>query len=120
MYEEIRELAHKYGGRVVEWRRRIHRQPELSRQEERTSALAAEVLSGLGLEVRGHKSPHWTGSRNSPATFGHFGQSGSFVWADRDLGASAAFVGAEPFGPWHHDNWSVLNSQLLSLARERA
>ncbi|MEE0239515.1 MAG: penicillin-binding protein, partial [Pauljensenia sp.] len=49
-----------------------------------------------------------------------FGQSGSFVWADRDLGASAAFVGAEPFGQWHHDNWSVLNASLLSLARERA
>ena len=58
MYEEIRELAHKYGGRVVEWRRRIHRQPELSRQEERTSALAAEVLSGLGLEVRSRVGGH--------------------------------------------------------------
>ena len=58
MYEKIRELAHKYGGRVVEWRRRIHRQPELSRQEERTSALAAEVLSGLGLEVRSRVGGH--------------------------------------------------------------
>jgi len=58
VYEKIRELAHKYGGRVVEWRRRIHRQPELSRQEERTSALAAEVLSGLGLEVRSRVGGH--------------------------------------------------------------
>ena len=62
---------------------------------------------GLGLEIRGEKSPHC-------------GQSGSFVWADRDLGASAAFVGAEPFGPWHHGNWSALNAQLLRLAREHA
>ena len=75
---------------------------------------------GLGLEIRGDKWPHWTAPDASPRTIGHFGQSGSFVWADRDLGASAAFVGAEPFGPWHHDNWSALNSELLRLAREHA
>lgn len=75
---------------------------------------------GLGLEIRGEKSPHWTAPDASPRTIGHFGQSGSFVWADRDLRASAAFVGAEPFGQWHHDNWSVLNAELLRLAREHA
>ena len=75
---------------------------------------------GLGVEIRGDKSPHWTAPDASPRTIGHFGQSGSFVWADRDLGASAAFVGAEPFGPWHRDNWSALNASLLSLAREHA
>ena len=115
MYEKIRELAHKYGGRVVEWRRRIHRQPELSRQEERTSALAAEVLSGLGLEVRGHKSPHWTGSRNSPATFGHFGQSGSFVWVDPVAGRQAVFLGEQPFGAVHKASWPALCDQILAL-----
>lgn len=75
---------------------------------------------GLGLEIRGEKSPHWTAPDASARTIGHFGQSGSFVWADRDLCASAAFVGADPFGPWHHDNWSALNSALLRLAREHA
>ena len=75
---------------------------------------------GLGVEIRGDKSPHWTAPDASPRTIGHFGQSGSFVWADRDLGASAAFVGAEPFGPWHRDNWPALNASLLSLAREHA
>ena len=75
---------------------------------------------GLGVEIRGEKSPHWTAPDASPRTIGHFGQSGSFVWADRDLRAAAAFVGAEPFGAWHRDNWSALNSKLLRLARERA
>lgn len=75
---------------------------------------------GLGLEIRGDKAPHWTAPGASPRTIGHFGQSGSFVWADRDLGASAAFVGAQPFGAWHRDNWACLNASLLSLARERA
>ena len=75
---------------------------------------------GLGVEIRGEKSPHWTAPDASARTIGHFGQSGSFVWADRDLGASAAFVGAQPFGPWHHDNWASLNASLLALARERS
>ena len=58
MYERIRELAHQYGERVVEWRRTIHRNPELSQQEERTAARVAEVLSGLGLEVRSRVGGH--------------------------------------------------------------
>jgi amidohydrolase len=52
MYKKIEELARKYETRVVEWRRRVHSHPELSTQEEKTSALAAEVLTDLGLEVR--------------------------------------------------------------------
>jgi hypothetical protein len=34
---------------------------------------------GLGFEIRDRKAPHWTGQRNSPPTFGHFGRSGSFL-----------------------------------------
>ncbi|MBL8257347.1 MAG: amidohydrolase [Pseudoxanthomonas mexicana] len=37
--------------RMTEWRHRIHAWPELGFEEERTSALVAEVLAGLGLEV---------------------------------------------------------------------
>lgn len=37
---------------------------------------------GLGFEVRGTKSPHWTGTANSPATFGHFGMLGTAFWVD--------------------------------------
>jgi CubicO group peptidase (beta-lactamase class C family) len=37
---------------------------------------------GLGFEIRDGKSPHWTGSTNSGDTFGHFGQSGTFLWVD--------------------------------------
>ena len=29
---------------------------------------------GLGFELRDGKAPHWTGARNSPATFGHGGE----------------------------------------------
>lgn len=37
---------------------------------------------GLGFEVRGTKSPHWTGSENAPVTFGHFGMLGTAFWVD--------------------------------------
>ena len=39
---------------------------------------------GLGFEIRDGKSPHWTGAHSSPRTFGHFGQSGTFLWVDPD------------------------------------
>jgi CubicO group peptidase (beta-lactamase class C family) len=41
---------------------------------------------GLGFEIKGDKEPHWTGTRNSPDTFGHFGGAGTFMWVD--LGAA--------------------------------
>jgi len=48
---------------------------------------------GLGWEVKGEKTRHWTGTSTSPRTFCHFGQAGTLVWADptRDL-AMAVFA----------------------------
>lgn len=37
---------------------------------------------GLGWEVKGEKRRHWTGDLPSPATFCHFGQAGTLLWAD--------------------------------------
>lgn len=37
---------------------------------------------GLGWEIAANKQRHWTGSKRSPATFCHWGQSGALVWAD--------------------------------------
>ena len=72
-------------------------------------------LFGLGVEIRGHKQPHWTGTGNSPATFGHFGQSGSFLWVDPVAGREAVFLGAEPFGEAHRQAWTALGDQILAL-----
>ena len=41
---------------------------------------------GLGFELRDGKAPHWTGARNSPRTFGHFGRAGTFLWVDPEAG----------------------------------
>ncbi|HUD15894.1 MAG TPA: serine hydrolase domain-containing protein [Acidimicrobiales bacterium] len=68
---------------------------------------------GLGVEIRGHKRPHWTGTANSPATFGHFGRSGSFVWVDPVAGIACAGLCDRPFGPWAADSWPALADAVL-------
>jgi CubicO group peptidase (beta-lactamase class C family) len=69
---------------------------------------------GLGPELAGTKSPHWTGSRNSRSTYGHFGQSGSFVWADPEAGIALAGLSTEPFGPWAKEAWPALSDAVLA------
>lgn len=69
---------------------------------------------GLGFEVRGHKSPHWTGSRNSPATFGHFGQSGTFLWVDPVPAVGLVVLSDRPFGDWARLAWPALSDAVLA------
>ncbi|GAA1483558.1 serine hydrolase domain-containing protein [Brachybacterium fresconis] len=73
---------------------------------------------GLGFEIRDGKSPHWTGQGSSPRTFGHFGQSGSFLWVDPEAGLTAAFLGAEPFGKTHVRIWPGLTDAILERHRD--
>jgi amidohydrolase len=49
---DLDRLAGELAPRVIEWRRDIHRNPELGNRESRTSALVAEHLMRLGYEVR--------------------------------------------------------------------
>ncbi|WP_327291299.1 serine hydrolase domain-containing protein [Streptomyces sp. NBC_01198] len=69
---------------------------------------------GLGFEIRGHKSPHWTGARSAPTTFGHFGQAGTFLWFDPAAGAACAALTDRPFGPWAIPLWPALTDAVLS------
>jgi CubicO group peptidase (beta-lactamase class C family) len=69
---------------------------------------------GLGFEIRGHKSPHWTGSRNSPQTFGHFGQAGGFLWVDPVAGLACACLTDRAFGDWAYGAWPPLADAVLS------
>ena len=71
---------------------------------------------GLGFELRDEKRPHWTGERNSPRTFGHFGRSGSFLWVDPPAGIACACLGDTPFGDWAKDAWPRLADALLAEA----
>ncbi|MCB1031174.1 MAG: beta-lactamase family protein [Acidimicrobiales bacterium] len=72
---------------------------------------------GLGFEIRGHKAPHWTGLTNSPATYGHFGASGTFVWIDPTLGLGLVVLTDEAFGPWAKHKWPELSDAVLGAYR---
>jgi CubicO group peptidase (beta-lactamase class C family) len=63
---------------------------------------------GLGVEVRGNKAPHWTGSDNSPQTFGHFGQAGGFLWVDPVAYVALAVLTDRDFGDWAVESWPAL------------
>lgn len=68
---------------------------------------------GLGLEVRGHKSPHWTGRRSSARTFGHFGRAGTFLWVDPVAGLACAVLTDLDFGPWAVELWPPFTDAVL-------
>jgi CubicO group peptidase (beta-lactamase class C family) len=69
---------------------------------------------GLGFEIRDHKNPHWTGQNSSPRTFGHFGQTGTFLWVDPDAGAACVALADRNFGPWAVDAWPPFTDAVLA------
>ncbi|MCM2578069.1 serine hydrolase domain-containing protein [Streptomyces meridianus] len=69
---------------------------------------------GLGFEIRDAKSPHWTGERSSTRTFGHFGQSGTFLWVDPDAGAACVVLTDRAFGPWAVEAWPQFTDAVLA------
>ncbi|BDY32724.1 MULTISPECIES: serine hydrolase domain-containing protein [Mycolicibacterium] len=68
---------------------------------------------GLGFEIRDGKSPHWTGSANSPATFGHFGQSGTFLWVDPVADLALVALTDRDFGDWTYALWPAISDGVL-------
>ncbi|MCC9177309.1 beta-lactamase family protein [Arthrobacter sp. zg-Y750] len=69
---------------------------------------------GLGFEIRARKSPHWTGANSSPRTFGHFGQSGTFLWVDPEARSAAVCLTDRDFGPWAAEVWPPLTDAVLA------
>ena len=71
---------------------------------------------GLGIEIRGDKSPHWTGAGNSPATFGHFGGAGTMTWIDPDARCALVALTDRPFDEWPGalDAWRTLSDDVLA------
>ena len=74
---------------------------------------------GLGVEIRGRKHPHWTGTTNSPSTFGHFGQTGSFLWVDPVAGVLCAGLADRRFGVWASRAWPALADAVLAEVGHR-
>jgi CubicO group peptidase (beta-lactamase class C family) len=69
---------------------------------------------GLGVEIRGHKTPHWTGTRNSSSTFGHFGGIGTFMWVDPVADVACVMITEREFDEWGMEHWPTFNDAVLS------
>jgi CubicO group peptidase (beta-lactamase class C family) len=72
---------------------------------------------GLGFEIRDAKSPHWTGKANHPATYGHFGRSGTFVWVDPVARLGLVVLTDTEFEQWAKDAWPPLADSVLQAYR---
>ncbi len=71
---------------------------------------------GLGSEIRGSKQPHWTGARCSPATFGHFGGAGTFMWVDPGVSVAVVALTDRAFDQWAPvalQRWPELSDAVL-------
>jgi len=71
---------------------------------------------GLGIEIRQHKTPHWTGIKNSPQTFGHFGGSGSMMWIDPRVDVAVIACTDRNFDEWSGEAlsaWPSLSDAVL-------
>lgn len=71
---------------------------------------------GLGFEIRGEKAPHWTGTLNDAATYGHFGGAGTMMWTDPTADVSLVALTDRPFDQWSGDalrHWPELSDAVL-------
>lgn len=75
---------------------------------------------GLGPELHDGKRPHWMGESNSPATFGHLGGSGTFVWVDPVADLALVVLTDREFGPWALESWPRFSDAVLREAAARS
>jgi CubicO group peptidase (beta-lactamase class C family) len=68
---------------------------------------------GLGVQLN-TRPPSWLGTRTSPRAFGHFGGSGTFLWADPEARIACAALTNRPFGDWAKAAWPTLSDDVLA------
>jgi CubicO group peptidase (beta-lactamase class C family) len=77
---------------------------------------------GLGMEIAGDKRPHWMGKERSPATFGHFGGSGTMMWVDPDHRLSVIALtdlGFDQWAPTATREWAKLSDRVVLTAGQK-
>lgn len=67
---------------------------------------------GLGFELRGEKSPHWTGPSMPADVAGHFGQFGTYIWVHRPTRRAMVALTDRDFGDWAKPLWSETNEAI--------
>ena len=72
---------------------------------------------GLGVEIRDAKEPHWTGTRNSPETFGHFGGAGTFIWVDPVIDRALVALTDREFDAWALAAWPPFSDAVIDSQR---
>jgi CubicO group peptidase (beta-lactamase class C family) len=71
---------------------------------------------GLGFELKDEKPGHWSGTRTSPRTFGHWGGSGTFLWVDPEADLSLGVLTNLDFGEWAKEAWPKLSDAVYGEA----
>jgi beta-lactamase class C len=90
---------------------------------DQTKGLAGGIMSGvlewercewgLGVELRGSKTPHFAPKEAPPTSFGHAGASGCLVWYDPTLELGWAILGCLTFDPWWQ-GWASIGAAIIS------
>ncbi|MFZ4517665.1 MAG: serine hydrolase domain-containing protein [Microthrixaceae bacterium] len=65
-----------------------------------------------GAELRGTKTPHWTGATAPPTTFGHFGGAGTFLWVDPVTDVACVVLTDREFDDWAVAAWPPLSDAV--------
>ncbi|MEP6638149.1 MAG: serine hydrolase domain-containing protein [Chloroflexota bacterium] len=73
---------------------------------------------GLGPELHDGKTPHWMAERNSPASFGHIGGAGTFLWVDPVADLATVVLTDRAFGPWALEAWPAFSDAVLASTAE--
>jgi CubicO group peptidase (beta-lactamase class C family) len=69
---------------------------------------------GLGFELKNAKPGHFSGTRSSPRTFGHWGGSGTFVWVDPEREIACGCLTDLDFGDWAKAAWPRLSDAVAA------
>jgi CubicO group peptidase (beta-lactamase class C family) len=69
---------------------------------------------GLGFELKDEKPGHWSGSKPSSRTFGHFGGSGTFLWVDPEAELALGVLTDLDFGDWAKAAWPQLSDAVYA------
>jgi CubicO group peptidase (beta-lactamase class C family) len=68
---------------------------------------------GLGVELRGDKTPHWVPAEAASTSFGHAGASGTLAWVDPVADRAWVLLGPRTIHAWWPE-FAVLGAALLA------